>query len=102
MAADAGSWLVRAAAGRRQVAGDQADALAIDQLPPIHAGSKVSTRLQEEFRRLLHGDPPAAEARPRLLFSLPAGSPPGAAIIACFASRIGEVRLGLPPPGAEG
>ena len=101
MAADANSWLMRSAAGRRQVAGDQVDALAIDRLPPIHAGSKVASRLQEEFRRLLHADSTPAKARPRLLFSLPAGSPPGAAIIARFASQIGEVRLGLPPPAAD-
>ena len=100
MAADANSWLMRAAAGRRQVAGDQVDALAIDQLPPIHAGSRVSTRLQEEFRRLLQADQPAAD-RPRLLFSPQAGQPPGAGIIACFACRIGEVRLGLPPAAGD-
>ena len=96
MAADANSWLQRAAAGRRQTAGDQVDALAIDQQPPIHAGSKVSIQLQEDFRRLLHG-PPQPDARPRLLFAPQAGSPPGDGIIMRFATQIGEVRLGAPP-----
>lgn len=88
---------MRSLASRRQVAGDGVDDLAIDRLPPVHAGSKVSSRLQDEFRQLLHADLPAAKERPRLLFSLAAGSSPGSRIIACFASQIGEVRLGLPP-----
>lgn len=102
MAADANSWLMRASAGRRQVAGDQTEALAVDQKPPIHAGSRVSIQLQEEFRRLLHAQEQApAEDRSQLLASLEPQAPLGAQIIMRFASQIGEVRLGMPPPTGQ-
>lgn len=101
--ADAGYWRDRINASGAQNPAEFAEVLAVDRLPPIHAGSKASAEYAREFRAMLHAPQDDAAAPPdnnaAALWQFAgelADLPDGERIIRCFSSQPGEVIIGLP------
>lgn len=92
--ADANYWVHRVFARNPQTRENIADVLAVDSLPPIHAGSRVSNELQQEFRRLLKGGFDDEKAEP--FSELKQHNTEGEKVINCFTAWRGEVLLGHP------
>ena len=100
--ADANYWFVRNFARKTQSVEEMLDVLAVDQLPPIHAGSRASPQFSEEFRALMeqnHGkdttdqdDVANSVASP----TIDANASKGTVVIQRFSNRPGQVVIGLP------
>ena len=99
--ADANYWFVRNFARKTQSVEEMLDVLAIDQLPPIHAGSRASPQFSEEFRALMGQPSKDASDQDDVANSVSAptvdaNASEGKAIIRQFSNQPGQVVIGLP------